>query len=102
MFWSNFEELCKKAGLSPNAVTASLGFGSSAVTHWKKGTVPNGKSLARIADYFGIGVDDLMGTKKEPVEALDPIDVEILQALRDLSVEDLRKVLEYANSLRGE
>ena len=102
MFWNNYEDLCKKAGLSPNAGAASLGFGRSAVTHLKNGNVPNGKSLAKIADYFGIGVDDLMGTKKEPAEALDPIDVEILQALRDLSVEDLRKVLEYASSLRGE
>lgn len=95
MFWSNFEELCKKAGLSPNAVTASLGFGSSAVTHWKKGTVPNGKSLARIADYFGIGVDDLMGTKKEPVEALDEVDAEVLAILRGMSVEEKLELLEY-------
>lgn len=102
MFWEKYCELCKREGDSPNGIAAKLGFSNAACTKWKRGSVPGGASLSKIADYFGVGVDYLMGTKKEPVEALDPIDVEILQALRDLSVEDLRKVLEYANSLRGE
>ena len=67
------------------------------------------EELLRIAEVLGTTIeyltdltDDPSPKKKEPVEALDPIDAEILQALRDLSVEDLRKVLEYASSLRGE
>ena len=47
MFWNNFVSLCNKQGMSQNSVAAKLGFGKSAVTYWKNGTVPNGKSLAK-------------------------------------------------------
>ena len=47
MFWNNFVSLCNKQGMSQNSVAAKLGFGKSAVTYWKKGTIPNGKSLAK-------------------------------------------------------
>ena len=64
MFWKNFVSLCNKQGMSPNAVSEKLGFGKYAVTYWKNGTVPNGKSLAKIAEFFWIGVDEILGTKK--------------------------------------
>ena len=64
MFWNNFVSLCNKQGMSPNAVAAKLGFGKSAVTYWKNGTIPNGKSLAKIAEFFEIAVDDLLSAKK--------------------------------------
>lgn len=35
-------------------------------TSWKKGALPYIKNRKKIADYFGISVDELMGTKKEP------------------------------------
>lgn len=35
-------------------------------TSWKKGALPHIKNRKKIADYFGISVDELMGTKKEP------------------------------------
>lgn len=99
MFWDNFVELCKQKSLSPNAVAASLGFGSSAVTHWKKGTVPNGKSLAKIAEYFDVGVDYLMGSKKEPVEALSEEEEVVLQILRTMSIEQKLNLIEYLKGM---
>ena len=35
-------------------------------TSWKNGALPRMSSRKKIADYFGITVDELMGTKKEP------------------------------------
>ena len=35
-------------------------------TSWKNGALPRMSSRKKIADYFGITVEELMDTKKEP------------------------------------
>lgn len=66
LFWENFVSQCEKLEKSPTVVVEELGFKRSAVTSWKNGTLPQVKNRKRIADYFGITVEELMGTKKEP------------------------------------
>ena len=64
MFWNNFLAQCAKKGKSPAVVAEELGFSNSATTCWKNGSLPRMSSRKKIADYFGITVDELMGTKK--------------------------------------
>ena len=66
MFWNNFVSQCEKIEKSPTAVVEELGFKRPAVTSWKNGALPQVKNRKRIADYFGIPVEELMGEKKEP------------------------------------
>lgn len=66
MFWNNFLAECAKKGKSPAVVAEELGFSNSATTCWKNGSLPRMSSRQKIADYFGITVEELMGTKKEP------------------------------------
>ena len=66
MFWYNFVNQCEKIEKSPTVVVEDLGFKRSAVTSWKNGALPQVKNRKKIADYFGITVEELMGTKKEP------------------------------------
>ena len=66
MFWNNFLAECAKKGKSPTVVAEELGFSNSATTCWKNGSLPRMSSRKKIADYFGITVEELMGTKKEP------------------------------------
>ena len=47
-------------------MSEELDFNRSAVTAWKNGALPRVASRKKIADYFGITVEELMGTKKEP------------------------------------
>ena len=61
MFWKRFSELCNKNNISANAVCSKLGFSTAAATHWKNGTMPKGDILVKIADYFGVSVDYLLG-----------------------------------------
>lgn len=68
MFWVNFVTACEKIEKSPSIVSEELGFNRSAVTAWKNGALPRVASRKKIADYFGITVEELMGTKKEPAE----------------------------------
>lgn len=66
MFWNNFLAECAKKGKSPAVVAEELSFSNSATTCWKNGSLPRMSSRKKIADYFGITVEELMGTKKEP------------------------------------
>ncbi len=66
MFWTRFVELCNEAGKSPNRVAAELGFSSSACTVWKKGAVPRDTAIQKMADYFHVTADYLLGSVNEP------------------------------------
>lgn len=66
MFYENFVKQCEKSGKFPSIVVEELGFDKSTAAKWKKGVVPQIASRKKIADYFSISVEELMGTKKEP------------------------------------
>lgn len=66
MFWENFLVECAKKQKSPAVVVEELGLSNSMPTSWKNGALPRAANRKKIADYFGISVEELMGTKKEP------------------------------------
>lgn len=66
MFYERFMALCKERGKSAAAVVRDMGLNNSAPTTWKRGSIPKGDTLQRLADYFGVSVDYLMGLTKDP------------------------------------
>ena len=70
MFWEVFEMLCKSKGLTANAVCKELGFSNATATKWKKGADPSGKSLQKIATYFGVSTDYLLNGTPYPTKAI--------------------------------
>ncbi len=65
MFWQNYEILCRRVGLTPNAVANELHISSGSVTNWKNGKTPSNRLLKTIADYFGVSTEELMTGIKE-------------------------------------
>lgn len=53
--------MCIKKETKPNPVAKELGISSGVLTKWKSGTIPNGETLTKIAEYFGVTVDYLLG-----------------------------------------
>lgn len=68
IFFERYAELCKAVGETPNSVAKTIGASSGSVTAWKNGTEPRNKTLSKIADYFGVSTDYLLGkdTEKAP------------------------------------
>ncbi len=66
MFWEKYEILCKQKGKSPNAFAKEIGAGTSACTYWKKGAIPKGETLLKIAECFDCSVDYLLGRTENP------------------------------------
>lgn len=60
-FWETFSALCSREGTTPNAVAKELGISSGAITWWKKGKMPHKPTLEKIAIYFDVSVDYLLG-----------------------------------------
>ncbi len=61
MFWENFVSLCTKNNTNPNAVCAILGFSNAAATHWKNGSLPRDTTIKKIAEFFNVSTDYLLG-----------------------------------------
>ena len=78
MFWKNFIFLCNQKGMAPNAVCADIGLSSAVATKWKNGAIPRSTTLKKIADYFGVSVEYLLGKEdprpEEPTQDLTAID----------------------------
>lgn len=90
MFYENYVSYCKKVGKSKTEVARQIGKSSKSVTGWKNGAVPRNGTLKKLADYFGITVEELMGTKKEPAGdgGLDEQMKNIVNLLSDATKEE--------------
>lgn len=64
MEYAKFEELLRARGATVYQVAKATGIAPSTFTDWKSGrSVPKADKLARIADFFGVGLDELLGTE---------------------------------------
>ena len=66
MFWEIFSRLCADQNIKPNPLAKKLGIPSASVTNWKNGRTPHQTTLIKIADYFGVTVDYLLGKEEKP------------------------------------
>lgn len=66
MFYDLFCELCEKKGVSPTRAALEIGLSKATPTSWKnKGITPQAAQLQKIASYFGVSVDSLLGIKQK-------------------------------------
>lgn len=100
MFWNKFVALCAEKGKKPNPVAKELGFSSGSVTSWKQGATPHDTTLKKIADYFGVTVDDLLAEPSpSPVdEAMDKLTASMQEAL-DLIEKEKSPILRSLENL---
>lgn len=63
MDYQNFAKLLKTHNTTVYKVSKATGISASTFTDWKNGrSTPKADKLARIADYFSISLDELLGT----------------------------------------
>lgn len=65
-FYDKFVNLCASIGEKPTPVAQKLGISKGTVASWKRrGNDPTDAYLAKIANYFGVSVDDLRGDSEK-------------------------------------
>lgn len=58
--YERIDELAKKQKISVFDLSLKLGMGRNAIYQWKK-SVPNVEAVQKVADYFDVSVDYLLG-----------------------------------------
>lgn len=89
------KELAKEKGLSIRQLEINFGYSNGYLGSWKRQT-PNSKELSRIADYFNVTVDYLLG-RTENVDRKLGARGELLAAHidDDVSEKDMQDILNY-------
>lgn len=114
--YERYAEIRDKLGLKDSAVAKATGIGKSTFSDWKSGrSTPKMEKMKKIADYFGISVEELTGEKtdsdpyyldpeaREMIEFLfrDPRYRVLFDASRKVKPEDIefvRQILEKFNN----
>ena len=66
MFYERLIEICKNKSISVTALLKDLNISTSKGTAWKNGSTPNSNIAQKIADYFNVSTDYLLGRTDNP------------------------------------
>ena len=88
-FYSNFLSMCNSIGKTPSKVVTEVGLKKSAVTRWKAGGNPTDATTQKIADYFGVSVDYLLGNETEKAPTLTKKDERDIERRLSAMIADL-------------
>ena len=115
--YERIKQLAYKKGVSIKQLERDLGFAENSVKKWNV-SMPNSASLIKLADYFGVSVDYLLGREDaldpERPDSYDSIRAELdalrrnpdlrglLSASADLTSEDIAFVTAMAKRMKGE
>ena len=109
MFYDNFIRLCAKENISPRAAAEEMGFYRSVVTRWGKGGNVRKATLERVANYFGVTVDDLIGDdsaqKEKPTAQGDGLTEKqkyAIELIKSTSDDDIDKLIGMFKIWTGE
>ena len=102
-----FEKLLMERGVTAYKVAKATGISTGSMTDWKKGrSAPKVDKRQKIADYFGVSVDYLLGNEpkeKTPAEAdvtFDDFTYAMYGEAKELTDEDKNMLLEMARMLK--
>lgn len=109
MFYDIFRSLCEKKGVSCHKAALDIGLSNATPSIWKKRNItPKGDTLAKIADYFDVSIDYLLGseTEKTPTEngerkdILDEVDVAFYGDYKVFSEDEKATLRDMARIMR--
>lgn len=78
MFKERFIELCTQKNVSPSYVCLKIGISPAAFSQWTDKTVPRKVTQKKIADFFGVTVDYLLGKKETDTLAKRGVKINVL------------------------
>ena len=99
MYGEKIQKLRKGAGLSQQALGERLGMSSVAVSKWERGqSQPDIPTLTRLADLFGVTLDELCGRSTVPPGADENLTV-MTRAFGRLTRQEQEQLLKVSRAL---
>lgn len=103
MFYDVFLELCEQKGVKPTQAAREIGLSKSIPTTWKKKQLtPQGESLGKIAAYFGVTVDRLLGVEENEKPTIPEDDgpkAKLIKLCKSAGEKEAALILEYAEKV---
>ena len=65
MFYDRLKEACERQGLKITPLAIECAGSSGAIERWKKGSIPNGKTLIALSKKLNVSSDYLLGLTEE-------------------------------------
>lgn len=101
-FYDNYVRLCALNNLSESGAAKKIGLSNAAASGWKKGKMPSATTQIKLANLFGVSVEELtQDIKKErPAdgEALSDMQMEAIEFVKSLSEDKLKRFLRLAKA----
>ena len=111
MFKKIFIDLCNQRKEAPSAVCMKLGLSNATFSCWTDSSVPRRATLERIADYFGVTVDYLIGNEDVPASTavtaasgweLDEREQTLLTTFRSTTEEGRQLIIQSVLNIRDD
>ena len=117
VFYDIFIRLCAQKNVTPSKAAEEIGLNRAAVTKWQRGGKPSAVNLLKLAKYFGVTTEYLLGEEKAPEKnelpatneeldkALEGVNFALYGEAKDLTVkekQDVLKFIQFLKSKRGE
>jgi len=102
MFYSRLTMLCAEHGVKISNVVSELKMGSGNLSNWKSGRTPRGETLSKLADYFHVSTDYLLGrtdNKEPPEESGGPLRAALLDNFGQLNHEGQERLVETSDDM---
>ena len=99
-FGKRIQNLRTDAGLSMEQFAQKLQISKSRVNMWENGgIIPRRDMLVKVADFFGVSTDFLLGSGQEGKEPLADDAVQVIQrGLKDMNAEQHKKALKILSA----
>lgn len=65
MFYEIVNNLCKERKTTITKMAEEIGLSNAAPTSWRKGSVPKLTTVKKVAEYFDVSVEYLLGSEPE-------------------------------------
>lgn len=66
MFYNVLLSLCKERGITISTLAKDLNIAKGSPSNWQRGASPNSDAVVKIAKYFGVSCDYLLGLDDIP------------------------------------
>ena len=99
MFFDIFKKLCAERGITPTRASVEIGFSKGSVSYWRKkhsegvDAKPDTYTAQKIADFFGVSVDYLLGRTDDPAESDAENGTPAATGLRPISDDEIKFAL---------
>lgn len=97
IIFSRIKELCAENSITLNKLEAEIGISTSSISKWKHTVSPTIDKIAKVANYFGVSIDYLVGASdiKSTADALasDPDYISLQRARERMTDKDKTRMM---------